>query len=156
MPIRLTTWGQCWTRQGIGTWFPKRHWKTTLAGSGHFYSQVDMHMIRGIMPHLTWGRTSFAAQVWPITDYESQRISHWPSSLKPFKSLDYRVCYEVGFFTHRALSGTRSTHLCPKNLTFPDAKREQRCPRLVVVIFCLCFSICQSDLSFAVLNQSNS
>ena len=45
---------------------------------------------------------------------------------------------------------------CPKNLTFPEAEREQRCPRLVVVIFCLFFSICQSDLSFAGVNQSNS
>ena len=47
-------------------------------------------------------------------------------------------------------------YLCPKNLTFPEAEREQRCPRLVVVIFCLFFSICQSDLSFAGVNQSNS
>ena len=30
---------------------------------------------------------------------------------------------------------------CPKNLTFPEAKREQQCPRLVVVIFCLFISI---------------
>ena len=31
--------------------------------------------------------------------------------------------------------------LCPENLTFPKAKREQQCPRLVVVIFCLFISI---------------
>ena len=48
------------------------------------------------------------------------------------------------------------SYLCPKNLTFPKAEREQRCPRLVVVVFCLFFSICQSDLSFAGVNQSNS
>ena len=46
--------------------------------------------------------------------------------------------------------------LCPKNLTFPEAKREQQCPCLVVVIFFLFFSIYQSDLSFAGVNQSNS
>ena len=49
----------------------------------------------------------------------------------------------------------KTTHLCPKNLTFPKAERDQLCPRLVVV-FCLFFSICQSDLLFAGLNQSNS
>ena len=47
-------------------------------------------------------------------------------------------------------------HYCPKNLTFPKAERDQLCPRLVVVIFCLFFSICQSDLLFAGVNQSNS
>ena len=46
--------------------------------------------------------------------------------------------------------------MCPKNLTFPQAEREQRCPCLVVVSFCLHFSICQSGLSFAGVNQSNS
>ena len=51
---------------------------------------------------------------------------------------------------------TYSYYLCPKNLTLPGAEREQRCPCLVVVIFCLFFSICQSDLSFAGVNQSNS
>ena len=28
---------------------------------------------------------------------------------------------------------------CPKNLTFPKAEHDQRCPCLVVVIFCLFF-----------------
>ena len=36
-------------------------------------------------------------------------------------------------------------HLCPKNLTFPKAECDQGCPRLVVVVFCLFISICQSD-----------
>ena len=27
-------------------------------------------------------------------------------------------------------------HLCPKNLTFPKAEREQRYPSLVIVVFC--------------------
>ena len=31
--------------------------------------------------------------------------------------------------------------LCPENLTFPKAEREQQCPCLVVVIFCLFISI---------------
>ena len=35
----------------------------------------------------------------------------------------------------------KTKDLCPKNLTFPKAEREQRCPRLVVVIFCLFISI---------------
>ena len=46
-------------------------------------------------------------------------------------------------------------HYCPKYLTFPKAEHDQLCPRLVVV-FCLFFSICQSDLLFAGVNQSNS
>ena len=46
--------------------------------------------------------------------------------------------------------------LCPKNLTFPKAERDQRCPRLVAVVFYLFFSICQSDLLFAGVNHSNS
>ena len=29
--------------------------------------------------------------------------------------------------------------LCSKNLTFPEAECEQRCPSLFVVIFCLFF-----------------
>ena len=29
--------------------------------------------------------------------------------------------------------------LCPKNLTFPKAERDQRCPRLVVVVFLVYF-----------------
>ena len=45
---------------------------------------------------------------------------------------------------------------CPKNLTFPKAERDQLCPRLVVIVFCLFFSICQSDLIFDRVNQSNS
>ena len=28
---------------------------------------------------------------------------------------------------------------CPKNLTFSKAERDQRCQRLVVVVFCLFF-----------------
>ena len=47
-------------------------------------------------------------------------------------------------------------HLCPKNLTFPKAERDQLCPRLVIVVFCLFFTICQLDLLFAGMNQSNS
>ena len=47
-------------------------------------------------------------------------------------------------------------YLCPKNLTFPKAERDQRCLGLVVVVFCLFFSICQSDLLFAGMNQPNS
>ena len=31
--------------------------------------------------------------------------------------------------------------ICPKNLTFPKAEREQRCPCLVVFIFCLFISM---------------
>ena len=34
---------------------------------------------------------------------------------------------------------------CPKNLTFPKAERDQRCPHLVVVIFCLFISIKEFD-----------
>ena len=34
---------------------------------------------------------------------------------------------------------------CPKNLTFPRAEREQQCPRLVVVGFCLFISILEFD-----------
>ena len=51
---------------------------------------------------------------------------------------------------------SKENDLCPKNLTFPIAERDQQCPRLVVVVFCLFFSICQSDLLFAGMNQSNS
>ena len=39
----------------------------------------------------------------------------------------------------------RTSHQCPENLTFPKAKREQQCPRLVVVIFCLFISIQEFD-----------
>ena len=59
------------------------------------------------------------------------------------------------FVIRNSIKQNQFGDICPKNLTFPEAKREQRCPRLVVVIFCLFFSICQSDLSFTGVNQSN-
>ena len=44
-------------------------------------------------------------------------------------------------FKYLILSHDFLTILCPENLTFPKAEREQRCPRLVVVISCLFISI---------------
>ena len=40
-----------------------------------------------------------------------------------------------------------------KNLTFPKAEREQRCPRLVVVIFCLFISIKEFDWFMLASNK---
>ena len=36
-------------------------------------------------------------------------------------------------------------HKCPKNLTFPEDKREQQCPRFFVDIFCLFILIQEFD-----------
>ena len=47
-----------------------------------------------------------------------------------------------------------SKDLCSKNLTFPKAEHDQRCPRLAVVVLCLFILICLSDFLFAGVNQS--
>ena len=46
-------------------------------------------------------------------------------------------------------------YLCPENLAFPKAKREQQCPRLVVVIFCLFISIQEFDWFTPANNKSD-
>ena len=46
-------------------------------------------------------------------------------------------------------------HLCPKNLTFPKAEYDQRYPHLVVIIFCLVFSIKEFDWFTPANNKSD-
>ena len=77
-----------------------------------------------------------------------QRANNLPAQLSRIRLINVKAMESTPVRLHIALipgflyqilsSSTlkvKNANLCPKNLTFPEAKREQRCPRLVVVIF---------------------
>ena len=74
-------------------------------------------------------------------------------SLKPQLSFHCLLYAEVDYDPNFTLM--QKTYAL-ENLTFPKAESDQQFPRLVVVVFCLSFSMCQSDLLFSCVNQSNS
>ena len=71
---------------------------------------------------------------WEIGNFLKFRKGFW--SLNTPKRLFSPILYGILVMVVR-----KKTNLCPENLTFPKAEREQQCPRLIVVIFCLFISI---------------
>ena len=59
------------------------------------------------------------------------------------------VDFDWKFYKRRNLDDQERNHqiemikegICPKNLTFPKAERDQQCPFLVVAVFCLFIQI---------------
>ena len=69
--------------------------------------------------------------------------------------IDKRTGRNKKVLVGKGLQSNWIKHLCPKNLTFPKAEREQRCPRLVVFIFCLFISIYEFDWFTAANDKSD-
>ena len=66
------------------------------------------------------------------------------SDVTHFSLWNYYKGQKLSYFSPEKLSQQKIDffpHKFPKNLIFPKAEREQQCPRLVVVIFCLFISI---------------
>ena len=63
-------------------------------------------------------------------------------------------CYQK-LYSVKIDNSILSCIICTKNLTFPNAERDQRCPRLVVVILCSFVSIKEFDWVTPANNKSD-